>query len=711
MFFKLVSQNSKRSRKENGLFFSSLLISILAFYLVLSLSQQDVMVFLSKMESDAVNKLLALIPAFYAMALIILFFLIYYASKFQLERRRHEFGVYLMLGMRRTRLFAMLLAEDFRGSVISLLLGLPAAALLAELVSLVTARLVGLGIVGHRLSFSLDAALWTAVGFLLVKLAAFLILSGKISRQEIGSLLTETPEGARKQMHPAAYGGAVLVGAACLAAAYAMAIRGDAWDGIKRMGLALILGVFGTFLFFWGLRLPLGLAARLGNSNRRLHVFNFRQIQENVIRRSGVLASCSLLMLAALCCFGAGVSISRHYGDSGQHVLDYTFHGTEDAEPAGQPLGEREDAGAKGQGPGENDKTAAIRQTLAEHGLEGYFSNLFEMKIGHIGTSEDTGNAFQMESAMSALREMEPSRARDMLLNNLSYTTYPYVVSLGSYNQLLEAAGLEKLELGAGEAAVYMDREYASVGGAEELLGRVLEARPKALLGGEELYLTGPVQTVNLVTDRSITLNFALILPEELFGSCTQGEYGSYLNGVLDKSTVEHASLMALFSDMNQKLDSTGLPYESYLQNMGRQLFYMVASSYITIYLAIIFLIVANTIIGVQFLISQQKSGRRYRALIHLGAAYAGLRKSARAQINWYFGIPAGMAAFGSLFGVRALFTGILPSGAKTDLPGMMAVSAAMVLALCVAEFCYITAVKRSSDRYLLALMVPEREE
>ena len=133
MFFKLVSQNSKRSRKENGLFFSSLLISILAFYLVLSLSQQDVMVFLSKMESDAVNKLLALIPAFYAMALIILFFLSYYASKFQLERRRHEFGVYLMLGMRRTRLFAMLLAEDFRGSVISLLLGLPAAALLAEL--------------------------------------------------------------------------------------------------------------------------------------------------------------------------------------------------------------------------------------------------------------------------------------------------------------------------------------------------------------------------------------------------------------------------------------------------------------------------------------------------------------------------------------------------------------------------------------------------
>ena len=53
MFFKLIRKNSKRSRKENGLFFSSLVISIVAFYIILSLSSQDVMVFLKKMESDA----------------------------------------------------------------------------------------------------------------------------------------------------------------------------------------------------------------------------------------------------------------------------------------------------------------------------------------------------------------------------------------------------------------------------------------------------------------------------------------------------------------------------------------------------------------------------------------------------------------------------------------------------------------------------------
>ncbi|MDE6662899.1 MAG: ABC transporter permease, partial [Lachnospiraceae bacterium] len=140
-------------------------------------------------------------------------------------------------------------------------------------------------------------------------------------------------------------------------------------------------------------------------------------------------------------------------------------------------------------------------------------------------------------------------------------------------------------------------------------------------------------------------------------------------------------------------------------------LFYMVAASYITIYLAIIFLIIANTIIGVQFLISQQKAGKRYRTLIHLGAEYATICKSSGKQINWYFGIPTAVAAFSSLFGVRALFTGIVSSRARSNLNEMMIVSAAMILALCVIECIYIAVVKRSSDRYLLTLMVPEREE
>ncbi len=686
MFFKLVSRNSRRNRKENGLFFSSLLVSIIAFYMILSLPKQDVMIFLAKMESDAVNRLLTMIPVFYGVTLFLLFFLIYYASKFGLERRRHELGVYLMMGMQRIKLFALLLTEDFRNSVLSLLVGLPAAVLLSELISLITARLVGLGIVGHQPSFSLDAVWWTAAGFLLIKFAAFSILSLKLGRQEIGSLLVESPDGVKKQMPPYIYAAAVFFGMVCLTVAYAMAIHGEAWAGLANMGLTVLIGLSGTIALFWGFRFLIGLAVKSGKNDRQLHVFNVRQIQETVIHRSGTLAVCSLLILAALCCFGAGVGIFRFYGKSEPHVLDYTFPDIEESD------------------------IAAIRQTLADHQLDIRFSDLFEMKTGHIRTAGDTTNAFQMETVMSALREMEPSGDRDVLLNNLSYATHPYLLSLSSYNRLLTVAGLPNLELDADEAAVYMDSEFTS-DEKTKLLNSILKTRPETSLDGNLLYLKEPLQTTNLVTDRSITLFFALILPDEAFESYTQGKYGIYLNGVLRKSETESTSLMSAISDMNAKLDETGLSYESYLQNMGRQLFYMVASSYITIYLAIIFLIIANTVIGVQFLISQQKSNRRYRTLTHLGAAYHALCKSARKQINWYFGIPVGVAALSSLFGVRALFTGILSYSAKSNLSEMMMISAVMIFALCAVECLYIAAVKRASDHYLLTLMAPEREE
>ena len=81
MFFETVRKNSRKNRKENGLLFVSLIVSIAAFYIILSLENQDVMVFLKKMESDAVQKLLLLIPVLYGISLFFLFFLVYFSDR------------------------------------------------------------------------------------------------------------------------------------------------------------------------------------------------------------------------------------------------------------------------------------------------------------------------------------------------------------------------------------------------------------------------------------------------------------------------------------------------------------------------------------------------------------------------------------------------------------------------------------------------------
>lgn len=699
MFFNLIFRNSKRNRKDNGLFFSCLIISVIAFYIILSISQQDVMIFLRKMESDAVNKLLLMIPVFYIMTLVILFFLIYFACKYQLQRRLHEFGVYLMMGMRQSRLFLMLLAEDLAGSIWALAVGLPAAVFLSELISLVTARLVGMGIIGHQFMLSVPALIFTIGGFLMIKLCAFLILSVKICRQEIGSMLADISPvntiNKKKQRPSFFYGVCALGGIAMLAAAYAFGIQGIAWQTQRMMLFTLCLGLIGTIVLFYGMRALISLVIFSGRSGKKLHIFNFRQIQENVILQSTSLAISSLLILAALCCLGAGMGIAVGSQKMNTHVIDYTFRDYSSGDST--------------------QVYSRVTEVLKENHLDEHFSKIFPVRIGNIRTSQKSENVFIMDTVMDSLGSLPESEDRDILLNNLSYADNPYVICLSDYNMLLEMAGKPELSLGPDEAGIYCDFESIN-DNRTAILNDILSSHPRTLLDGKEFFLTGTVQSLNFVTDDAITLSFALILPDEQFYYYTENEYSVYVNGILSRDITEKTGLMNAYSLLNEKLDVIGLSdynieYESYLQNIGRQLFYMVSASYITIYLAVIFFVVSNTIMGVQFLMNQRKTGRRYQTLVKLGADYETLCQSSRKQINWFMGLPVAVAAISSMFGIKALFSGILSYDIRSTQGQLYLISVTVILFLSVIEYIYITIIKKSSKRYLLTVMQPRREE
>ncbi len=685
MFFDLVRRNSKRNRRENGLFFSSLLAAIVAFYIILSLPNQGVMGFLKEMESGAVDRLLSLIPAFYAVTLFMLFFLIYFASRYQLERRSHELGMYLMMGMRRSKLFFMLLAEDLWSSLLSIFVGIPVAVLLSEVISLVTARVVGIGILGQQSTFSLSAVLWTMAGFLLIKLAAFLLLSGKFASTEIGTLLSATPEGAKKQRSAMLYRIALVIGVLLLVTAYILAISGEAWYSLAVMGMTLSMGIAGTLLLFFGLRTVLDTLAKRQTGKSGLGVFTFRQLQENVIGQPISLAVSSLLILGALCFFGYGVSMTLYYGSDDTHTLDYTF---QDAE---NPL--------------------VIPERLKNLGLDDCFESIFDMRIGHILSGDDNeGETLGMDEVLALIEQEPDSSVKSDLLGQYNNLNNPYVISLSGYNQLLAAAGEPTITLNNNQAVIY---GYAAFTNREkaELINRVLSQKPEVVVNGERLQLSGTLQTRNPVTDRSITLYFGLIVPDEAFDRLADKSYTHYWNAVLSHQFVQENGLMQAIQQVNQKLDTTGIHYESYLQSMGRQLFYQVSSSYLTLYLAVIFLVIANTAIGMQFLTQQRKTGRRYQTLVRLGSHYEALCLSAKHQIQWFFALPAVVAAVGSLFGVRALFSGFLSPDMAESIPGLYRIAFVILFLLCVVEYGYMLVVTRASSKYILTQMEANREE
>lgn len=267
---------------------------------------------------------------------------------------------------------------------------------------------------------------------------------------------------------------------------------------------------------------------------------------------------------------------------------------------------------------------------------------------------------------------------------------------------------MKTIELKANEACLYMGKDFNI---DEAMINSIIKTKPPVKIMGSELNVTGEIQSLPVVTDREITLFVALIVPDDVFQRYTDGKYSTYVSGILHPDIVKEKGLMSAISDTNEKLSQTSLGYESYIQNMGRQLFFIISASYITIYLAIIFLVVANTIIGVQFLMGQRKSYRRYQTLIHLGATYKTLCKSSEKQINWYFGLPIAIAVINSFFGVCSLFTGILPSSARINIVQEFVMAGLIILLLGVFEIIYMIVVKKNSNKYLWSLMEPRREE
>lgn len=695
MFFDLARKNSKRSRKENGLFFSSLVLSIIAFYIILSLEKQDVMVFLKTMESDAVRKLLALLPALYIITLCILFFLVYFASKYQMERRNHEFGVYLMMGMKRSKLLFMLLLEDLWSSVVSLLTGIPLAVALSELISLVTARIAGLGIIGHHFTFSVNAAVWTVIGFAGVKLLVSGILSFKTVKKELGELLDDTQEQKLRNINTKKTTMILVGGVILLGIAYAFGILGIAWSNVLFMGLTMAVGICGMLALFdgFGSFMEMLLKKQKQNSKKSqgLHTFTYRQIQENVLNRSRTLAVSSLLILAALCCFGYGISMGGLAAGGEEHVIDFTF----------------------------DEEQKDVEKVLQAPELNGYVDRVFTVRSGmffsekHLeGEYDGKVHDFQPEQLIQSVEKLKNSKEKEILLNNLQYFTSPYLIPQSDYNHILELAGEEPLNLGDDEIALYNDPDMGSKE-QNAVIAQALKSRPEIGMDGVKYRLQEKMYTYSIVVDRFITINYGLIVPDERYESLVgyKDSNMSFCNVALREEVVKKDGLMQAIYHVNNVLKDSGLQYESYIQNMGRQLFRTVASSYITIYLAVVFLIIANTMIGVQFLMLQKKMGRRYRTLISMGSNYEAVKHSARVQIKWYFGMPVAAAVLSSVFGLWSLFKGLLSDSMRQHLPMLAGIALTVIILLCVVEYMYITCVMRNSDRHILKMMRIERVE
>lgn len=677
MFFKQIQRNASKSRKDNGLLFGSLIIAIVAFYTLLSLESQDVMRFLKTMESDAVSRLMLMIPLVYVISLFFVFFLVYFAYRYQMDNRKKEFGLYLMMGMKRSRLFAMLMGETLWNSFVSILIGLPSALLLTEGISLTTAQLVGLGIIGHKMSFSIPALLGTVTGFIIVQTAAMLFLCFELSRKELMQLMqADSPD---KQFIAEKKGRIrFILGLLFLITAYGLGILMLKSFDLKITILIFVFGGAGTFLLYQGMGSFLGLQIRRnGPSQSGLFTFTGRQIQETILHQHKELAIASLLLLMALSCISFGIGIASVRGANNTRSVDFSIEGS----------------------------TQDISAFLNSDENDSLIAVSYPMFLDRIDTDTHTFS-WELDAALS---EQPKTDLRDNIIENFNkQLEYPYIISQTSYNNLLQSINKEPIHLKKGQAALYTSiRDNPDF---TNTLGSALSAGAYVKIDNKRYELLPGLYYENIVADRKITLYNAMIVSDEDYQNWAKGSREPFSwNILLSEDSVQKNGLMQAIQSMENRLKAAGLSYESYIGGIGRNLFYTVAASYLTIYLGVLFMLIANTVIGLKFLIHQRTNKRRYITLLMLGADVNDLYNSSKKQIRLFFTLAFGVAACSAFFAISSMFTSFLKLPAGVGINSVILLSVIGFFLFFFIQLIYINIVERASKREILALKITDR--
>lgn len=648
MFFRLIYRNAKRSRQENLIYFATLVTAVASFYMILSLERQDVILYLRDFESMAVDRLFALMPILYGIALFLLFFLVLFANRYQLDRRSKEFGMYLMMGMRQRKLFALLLAEGLLTSLFALTIGTVIGGILAEMISLATSRLIGQGIIDHQPSFSLIAVAYTAVGFLFIQVLALLFLSVQLFNRELQQLLNG--QVSKKQALGTTKTNSLtfVAGLIILIVAYYLALRYFWLVNNLMISLSVILGIIGTILLIRGLARLLNSLAMKTKQTQGLRIFTLRQLQENIANRAISVAVSSLLMMLSVMFLAEGAATILSSGDNlnrDSSVYHFTL------------LGDNKE----------------IEKVLTSAELAPYVDHLNPLTLGYNQTADQVDwSAFRKE-IVDHLPEgvVDPQVAEPGVYNisteipemenilGLVDSQIGYLITESGYNRILEASNQPTIQLTDDQVALYVN---PTVGHANqpELNQLLVENKDQPLLklDGQQMRILPNLAMKDLVTDRSITIMAALVVKDTRFQQLVKVENReTYWNFRLPQTLIDRDGLMTPMKEANDLLNDKGFYVESYLQNFGRHLFYVVAGSYTMLYLAFLFLVIGCTVLALQFLTQLKQTKSRYKTLSFLGAKADQMQDSLKKQVASYFLFPLIPAMVSGTVGIIAMKT------------------------------------------------------
>ena len=190
MYSKMAFNNVKKSFKDYTVYFLTLTFAVCIFYSFNSINSQSILSELNEGQAQYIDMLNQMMSILSVGVSVILGALIIYATNFLIKRRKKEFGLYMILGMKKRSMSTILFLETFYIGVISLLAGLILGLILAQILSIFTAKLFVLEMTKYSFSISYQAIVKTAIYFAIMYLIVMVFNVICVSRYKLIELLS-----------------------------------------------------------------------------------------------------------------------------------------------------------------------------------------------------------------------------------------------------------------------------------------------------------------------------------------------------------------------------------------------------------------------------------------------------------------------------------------------------------------------------------------
>ena len=189
MLFKISLSNIRKSIKDYAVYFFTLVLGVAVFYIFNAIETQTAFIRASEEQRELIKILITAISGVSVFIAIVLGLLIVYASRFLMKRRNREFALYMMLGMSKWRISAILLCETVIIGIGSLFVGLLLGVGFSQVMSAVVANLFEADMDDYRFTVSASAITKTMLYFGIMYLVVMLRSGFVISKCRLITLM------------------------------------------------------------------------------------------------------------------------------------------------------------------------------------------------------------------------------------------------------------------------------------------------------------------------------------------------------------------------------------------------------------------------------------------------------------------------------------------------------------------------------------------